>query len=332
MKKENLILTVITVIAILFILELSLRCGIVKNAYYDAMAPARESNIQKYRILLLGDSYGRNIHRFLLDQLKPFGVNLLNTSVSGFGPFEYERQMENIGIPFRPDITVLCYFVGNDFSNVKNSNLNKTGLKNHLLSMMKKLLYKTYIYYYYVQKKNLLFPHFFNYKKYAARGISQDYINLAKKGKINPWTLELSLKNNNFLLENIMMQDKDALKTWETTKLLLSRIQRLSQKSGSYFVIVIFPSTAQINKSKYDFFKSLRLNVDDRMLYSDKPQRLLNDFCRTRQIPCLDLLPCFKAEQKTELYRTDDDHLNDAGNKLASKAIVEFLKSNAGLK
>ncbi len=55
------------------------------------------------------------------------------------------------------------------------------------------------------------------------------------------------------------------------------------------------------------------------------------DFCTDRRIPCLDLLPAFKAPKNEEFYREKDDHLNEKGNRLAEELIVNFVLKNTAV-
>jgi len=63
----------------------------------------------------------------------------------------------------------------------------------------------------------------------------------------------------------------------------------------------------------------------------DLPQRVLGTFCRDEGIPCLDLLPRFRALPPIEdgtkhLYSLRDSHWNRRGNAEAGAALAEFLQ------
>ncbi len=57
------------------------------------------------------------------------------------------------------------------------------------------------------------------------------------------------------------------------------------------------------------------------------PQQFLRAYCEQRGIPCVDLLPTFRANgQQGGLYETYDTHYNDRGNRLAATTIFDFLE------
>jgi len=124
------------------------------------------------------------------------------------------------------------------------------------------------------------------------------------------------------------METKRNADAWDTIKKLLGDVQKRCKRSKSKFVIVIFPSTLQVNKSHYEVFKKLKFNVDENILYSDKPQRFMREFCKEKNIPCLDLLPYFKAHRTVEWFSEKDDHLNGARNEFASEVVADFFRKD----
>ena len=308
----------------LVILEAALSFGIIKTRFHDRLAVSGELSNPKCKIFILGDSFACCIHHFLLSQLSPYRVSVLNAATSGAGPFEYAMDMKTQGINFKPDVTILFYYVGNDLTGVQ-SELKKSGVYGNL---KRNFIKRLHLYRLYKETKNTLFPKAFNYKKFSAYGIKSESIALAKSGKLNPWLLEASVKDKDYLADNILIETKDSMIAWEKTKELLCEIKELCNKINSQFVIIIFPSTVQVDRSHYVFYKNLGFNIDERMLFSDKPQRLLKDFCNDNNIAYLDLLAHFKREGQTDLYSENDDHLNKIGNAFSTKIITNFLLKN----
>jgi lysophospholipase L1-like esterase len=55
----------------------------------------------------------------------------------------------------------------------------------------------------------------------------------------------------------------------------------------------------------------------------------LSQFLEKNHINCLDMLPEFKNQgRSTALYRVNDTHWNEAGNKLAAEMILSFLRQH----
>ena len=145
---------------------------------------------------------------------------------------------------------------------------------------------------------------------------------------MNPFLLRLALSNPNHLLDNVLMGTDENMRAWARVEELLNDIADRCDEIGARLMIVVFPRSIQINRSHFEFFEKLTLRLDDRTLQSDKPQRLLRDYCDRRGLPCLDLLPVLKGRSEEEFYRDKDDHLNDVGNRLASDRLMEFFRSN----
>lgn len=334
-KYKSLIFCLLAVIFsaafFLTIIEAALRAGIVKNQLRDQLAYAREKTNSKHKILIIGDSFAYIIQDLLSRELIPYNAKVLNTAAPGMGPFEYAAEMKARGMIFKPDITVLFYYTGNDLTDIQYDIEEKDSFKNRITNFIRPLSYNLYLYHFYKEKKNVLFPKMFDYSKFSKNGIDRGMVSLAKAQKVNPWLLELSLKDKDYLLENILIESEDSIRAWDRTKELLGQIQALCNKLNSEFVIVIFPSTVQVNKSHYAFYKSLMFNIDDSMTLSNRPQALLRDFCEEKKIHCLDLLPYFKAEPGKELYTENDDHLNEIGNTLSARIIKDFLIENTNL-
>ena len=240
--------------------------------------------------------------------------------------------MKAAGVGFKPDVVLLAYYAGNDLTDVKNNPLfrsrsgaNKaTGVainRNHYFYR------RSYLYQFVRQKAQpiLLKYYYFDYEEAAASGVHPAIIEDAKNQKINPWLLKLSVKDKNYLLENILMETSEDMKVWEKVKEILIEIHDVCKKIESQLMIVVFPRSIQINRSHFEFYEQLAFNLDERTLESNKPQQLFMEFCEQRGIECLDILPAFKARAREEFYLNKDDHLNVKGNQMANELIMSFL-------
>jgi hypothetical protein len=85
---------------------------------------------------------------------------------------------------------------------------------------------------------------------------------------------------------------------------------------------VLIPDEFQVNRTVLDEALALRgLTPSDVDL--ELPQRRLLDFCASRSIACLDLLPVFKGVMDT--YAPRDTHWNAKGNRLAAQEVARWL-------
>lgn len=73
-------------------------------------------------IMVLGDSFGEGIclpdGQGLVDQMRAGGVSVLNTSSRGAGPLFELAVLGRYGPHFRPRVTVMAFFEGNDWDNL----------------------------------------------------------------------------------------------------------------------------------------------------------------------------------------------------------------------
>ena len=229
----------------------------------------------------------------------------------GFGPVEYYQDIKRWIKTIKPKTIILSYYVGNDLTNAQR----KLKRKNEFFDQF---YFTKFI------KSRKFSKDQFPTNKWQAMGIDSEMIELALQEKINPWLLEAARSDQNYILNNILMEGSENRALWEKVKLLLKKILDEARLNDAELSIVIFPRSVQINKDLFPFFEKVKLNLDERTLYSRKPQDLLLDFCHTHAIRCLDLLPAFRAEKDESLYKERDDHLNTDGNRLAAKLIMEF--------
>jgi len=340
MKKVTFIFLSCLMIVLLCgaMLEGTLRLGIIKNPQYYRLQIQGWQIHAKYKLLILGDSFiikNALLGRSLAQALGAYDVAVWNAATGGTGPFEYLAEMKAIGVKFKPNVVLLSYYVGNDLTNVQNNpqfNPNKPGIAIDSRTS-RSYVRSLYLYHYILQKIRVLLIRFyhFDYEEVETAGVSSELVDDARKLKINPWLLKLAVNEKNHLLDNILIETEENMRAWEKVKDLLAEIHDICKYLNAQFIIVIFPRSIQINKSHFEFYKKLTFNIDERTLESVKPQRLLMDFCTDRRIPCLDLLPAFKAPKNEEFYREKDDHLNEKGNRLAEELIVNFVLKNTAV-
>lgn len=313
----------------LLLAEGTLRVGLHASPGYGPKTPDGVRQGARHKILILGDSFvdkdgwGQLLYQLLLKDLEPFRVEVLNTAGGGMGPYEYLDQTQAQIHRFLPDTVLLFYYVGNDLTNVQYKLVPRNPLKRFL----RPLLHKSYLYRFYTQRMERLSVRQVSNTVVEKNRIAPEAAEWAKEGKINPWFLVMSANRKNYILDNVLMETEENRKAWETAKSLLAQIDQVSREAKARLIILIFPHTAQVDGSHFDFFRKFNFNLDERTLVSDQPQRLLRAFCRQRKIPCLDLLPYFRAKRSDDLYLEKDDHLGMKGSHLSEKIIFRFIKS-----
>ncbi|MXU64339.1 SGNH/GDSL hydrolase family protein [Oceanomicrobium pacificus] len=84
-------------------------------------APEADAPVE---ILLLGDSFAEGIclpdGTHLADRMRASGLSLVNTGSRGMGPLLELAVLKRFGPHFRPDMTLMLFFEGNDWTNLEN--------------------------------------------------------------------------------------------------------------------------------------------------------------------------------------------------------------------
>lgn len=113
---------------------------------------------------------------------------------------------------------------------------------------------------------------------------------------------------------------------WSRIVEWLDSIREEAARIGARYAMVVHPDQFQVESG-------LRQRVQDRFGLNPAdydfvlPQRFLQDYCKRREIPCIDLLPIFRSiGEQGGLYETQNTHYNDRGNQLAATSVLDFLE------
>jgi len=318
----------------LAVAEFVLRLGVLPATPFERVIQGGRTANPSRKILILGDSFlvhwetGKSLYELLVKGLEPEGAGILNTSEGGFGPLDYLTALRSYGPSYQPDVVLLFYYVGNDLTSIQYRSDVWLWIKRYLKPWIMRLR----LYYFFLEREEGWLRGRLNYEAARKGGVDRRTVDLARQRKINPWLLELGQERKNFLLDNLLVESSESERAWEKIKGLLGETQGLCRKMGARLMIVILPNTLQVNRSHLEFYQRLAFHVDERTLISDKPQALLREFCREQQVPCLDLLPAFRAQREKEFFRENDDHFNRDGNELAARLVLHFIEKEAVLR
>ncbi len=90
-------------------------------------------------------------------------------------------------------------------------------------------------------------------------------------------------------------------------------------------VVAVFPETAQVNDSSFDFYRRAGFTIDEKTLGSAEIQEELRQWADDSGIVLIDLLPLFQQHADDDLYLPFDVHFNARGNALAAGEIAKAL-------
>lgn len=334
--QTKIITLVIAILAVTLLIETTFRIRFARTCvprtdaeFLGLIACYWPKDIRKdnstYRILNLSDSFGiaggyKN-YIFLLEsklQKKFPSLEAINFSHPEYQPSEELLLLKRFAKRFRPNIVLFGFFVGNDFEIFSGELYRYRGL-----SMRKQPGLVSFA------PQNLLFVQWLNRCRVWIEDVILQKIDRMRNAPTGSFSQEMFFRIESRRIE-ICRKEHHPKKNWGKTIRLLEAIREESLLLGAEFVLVLHPDQFQVEPGlRQQILKKYRLNAQDYDFAL--PQEFLKKFCADRKIPCLDLLPAFKAiGSQDSLYEFYNTHYNKKGNLLAAETIYDFLL-NQGL-
>lgn len=288
-------------------------------------------------ILGLGDSFNmcdygehKNYLNFLEKALRAEGrqIDIVNAGLGGIGPGYYWHVLQNYGNLWKPDLVLVGFFLGNDFGEMDFDRVHFGSFirepRDPVRRWLGYLRFKNF--WLYQTGKGYLTIFLENRKRRVEREDGQ----LQKTGSCSRQTF-LGIEKGVIW---IFTKDKQTrLKgLWQDKAKLLLKFKGWCDQRKIPLIIAIFPDQFQVDgKLRQEIYQTYHLAVDDFDLAY--PNRLITDYCRDHGIHCLDMLvPFQKSGASQDLYRLQDTHWNEAGNRLAAGLIFDYLTQNGILR
>ena len=260
-----------------------------------------------YRILGLGDSfafgvvpYRYNYLTLLEENLNNSGkkTELVNMGIPGIGPKDYLALLVNEGLELKPDMVLVSFFIGNDFSE----------------SLRVRRLYR----YSYVAS-------FINYLIVAHQGLNGRIVHGNavyddNKPSFNEATFMDIEKNRS---EIYRKQSGQFENDFSTALSYLIQMKQICDERHILLAVVLIPDEVQVNHSlQSKVLQVLTANSRPEDFDFALPNHRLMAKLKEHNIESLDLLDDFSARaSQTVLYKPNNTHWNIAGNKLAAELI-----------
>ncbi len=268
-----------------------------------------EKETGTYRIIGIGDSfafgvvpYEYNYLTVLESKLKAAAIDaeVLNLGIPGIGPKDYLTLFIQEGLPLNPDMLLLSFFIGNDFSEIQERKLTSYSYVASLLSYISTLT-TTY--------KGQIIHGQGNYCDACPNFDEETFLKIEKDRSF------MYLEGN----QRFPGLQKKAM-------YYLNQISVICQEKGVDLVIVLIPDELQVNPQlqknvREKFYADVEESTWNMRLPND---RLIAEFDK-RKIDYIDLYEYFTERPTEQLYRPRDTHWNIAGNNLAANVMHDYL-------
>lgn len=282
------------------------------------------NTLNNTRIVFLGDSFvdGMEVdfqdtfHQILskqLEQQNPGKYEILNFGMSMFGTGQEMKVFETYAQKYNPNIVILFFFPGNDVTDNSNTDPNEPGFYLENGEIKERA---------FVEKKYSPLSYFIADHFKSTVFIRNEI--LTAQGIIN------SKKDLALIIPEIYKKEYSTKtkQEWQLTIAILQKIAKDTKESGARFILVEVPDKLQMDKKYRDNAFALYPNVSEDGYDFVKPSSIVEDFCKTENISCLQLYKKFQEGAKIGIhpaayYYVHDGHWNSLGN----KAVADQLKS-----
>jgi hypothetical protein len=284
------------------------------------------------RLLIVGDSFvagyrtdqertvGRVLERRLRERTDPETLEVL---VAGAGhPAAARKWLSRHGLRFEPDLVILGLTLGNDLA---QSSLARRGLPVALLESLY-LIEESYPRRYVDLAPVKLDRTLRSWRVYRrARRLLEVEV-------ISSWFLDYPTRVHLFdpghALGLFFSRRSHPLvdRAFADITDELAEIRRECAVRQVPLLVMIIPQRFQITAREWRA-TVFRYGLDSEAFDVTLPNRRLMAGCADRQVPCLDLLPGFRAEGAQTLYQPlGDMHWNDGGHALAARLLAEEIE------
>ena len=252
-------------------------------------------------------------------------TRFVKAGVPGTGPSDQWKLLPALWERYRPSIVVLVFFVGNDFTDVqmggssqfevRDGYLGRRPLPDQPDSWIKDVSWRLARY-----SRLLQWLRAAQWNRARSELDSVAPANSVPRGW-DAWLREFAQVH----LRSYPERTETAV---SLTLACLGRLADFCRDRSTVFALVVVPRSFQVYPAELVELKSA-LGLTDGELDLDRPQRILREWGRQREVLLLDLLPWFRRSAELEpnrrLFYYPDAHLNPAGHGVAAEALYSFL-------
>ena len=279
-----------------------------------------------FRILLIGDSFtvGANVQEAdaygqVLERLLnvPGGptVEVVNTGVGGWNPFQYAQFLEHYGAQYEPDLVLVGLFVGNDIY------LDQFSVDQTLTAVMGRRVSRAAAAQPGIGLRVWIYEHSHIYRALmSSKPDDQTYVR--PEGDCAAFS-DIYIIIQKERVEAHLASPSPAMRAVMDKSIAeVGRMQLLSAQMGAQLVVAILPDENQLNAD----LQARVIPAAERANYDfEMPQRYLRERFAEMGINTLDLLDVFRRDPRC-LYM-NDTHWVPAGHALVAEQLQSYLRA-----
>ncbi len=315
-----------------------------------------EKSADSFRILWLGDSFIQAVqvsetetaHQVLEDHLNQQQSNgqpkveVLSSGVINWGTNQQLIYYREQGRLYEPDLVLLAFYIGNDFSDNLPGNVVTTSGFNCYAP-------------YFALCNDTLNPTPLTY----APGISdlQNNCSALRRGWINMVGRLFHYSRLYQQVEPLIVanyprrqfgtklpsafsalyfpsSEDEMEQAWQITQAMLAQLKQEVEADGKQFAVVLISPDIIVRLGVLSPTEQAAVLKDDPILadaQADRPNQRLSAFLHNQNIPFIDLTPAMiehLATNPTPLYILGEGHWTVEGNRVAGKVVAQWLTTN----
>lgn len=295
------------------------------------------------RVMVIGDSFVVGVvpHYFHFTTVceRELGIDVVAAGVPGIGPYEYLHILETDAPPIAPDEIVISVFVGND--------LYEAEFSRRPIHVWSSWLDRKYLFAIEVPRRLWILRTESAAKERAAVDFEAterlDPTVLSNPAALEehfPWVRDFRLEVDGHSEAGFLAIETDRVTANCRThaaapEAIFDALERIHREAGDTRITVLaLPDEFQVDDVLYE---TLTRKLQPEEFERDRPQRLLAEFCASRGIPFLDVLPALRAaapeaDGRPHVYHRYDTHLNRKGNEIVGRELARFLEATRSAK
>jgi len=295
------------------------------------------------RVVAVGDSFtfgwgveaDQSWPKVLERLLNQRNVEVLNFGVPGTSPMQYVGIAEKALRHFHPKLLIVGTLQGDDLIQLAQDReprrVSVAGIVQSLYPTTWRLLHRTkppepMVSYRrtFLMSQQYIRSTFTDRQAARYQTLAADVRSCFEKGLLNPTVIQTAIKRPNHFLAPVR---PDAL--WRETvrrrlRECLSQIRRACQRHDCRLVVAIIPYGPYVSRSAVEGLRTVGFSVDDSLLTTTEPDRIVQDVCAELGIECLIQTREFRAATE-RLYFPWDGHFNRVGHAKFASGLANRL-------